>query len=89
MLIPAITGDAGYAALLHEGPGFDLDLVEATVLDGRTVKLIYEPHLHTGMIDDRSNSGPRMRWRRSTPSTRSSRGHGHWVFAGGLAHPRA
>ena len=28
------------------GAEFDLDLVESTVLDGRTVKLVYAPHLH-------------------------------------------
>lgn len=46
MLFPAITGRAGCAALFHDGAEFDLDLVETTVLDGRTVKLVYAPHVH-------------------------------------------
>ena len=49
MLFPAITGTAGYAALFKDGPEFDLDLVESTVLDGRTLKLVYVPHLHEGI----------------------------------------
>ncbi len=47
-VFPAITGSAGYAALFRDGPEFDLDLVDSTVLDGRTLKLVYVPHLHTG-----------------------------------------
>ena len=35
-IFPAITGSAGYAALFQDGPEFDLELVESTVLDGRT-----------------------------------------------------
>ncbi len=46
MMFPAITGRAGYAALFRDGAEFDLDLIESTVLDGRTVKLVYAPHLH-------------------------------------------
>lgn len=46
MVFPAITGRAGYAALFQGGAEFDLDLVETKVFDGRTVKLVYEPHLH-------------------------------------------
>ncbi|KRC51057.1 deaminase [Leifsonia sp. Root227] len=46
MMFPVISGDAGRAALFHGGPEFDLDLVESTVLDGRTLKLVYAPHLH-------------------------------------------
>ncbi|MDN6555306.1 MAG: dihydrofolate reductase family protein [Acidipropionibacterium acidipropionici] len=46
MVFPTITGRAGYAALFQGGAEFDLDLVETTVFDGRTVKLVYEPHLH-------------------------------------------
>lgn len=45
-VFPAITGSAGYAALFQDGPEFDLELVDATVLDGRTLKLVYVPHLH-------------------------------------------
>jgi dihydrofolate reductase len=48
-LFPAITGSSGYAAMFHDGAEFDLDLLETTVLDGRTVKLVYEPHPHTGL----------------------------------------
>lgn len=47
MMFPAITGRAGYAALLHDGAEFDLELLESTVLDGRTLKLVYAPRLHT------------------------------------------
>ena len=47
MIFPAITGRAGYASLFHDGPEFDLELVESTVLDGRTQKLVYIPHVHT------------------------------------------
>jgi dihydrofolate reductase len=46
MMFPAITGSAGNSALFHDGAEFDLDLVESTVLDGRTIKLVYVPHLH-------------------------------------------
>ena len=49
MVFPAITGRAGYASLFHDGPEFDLELVESTVLDGRTQKLVYIPHPHTGV----------------------------------------
>jgi dihydrofolate reductase len=47
-VFPAITGRAGYAALFRDGPDFDLDLVKSTVLDGRTLNLVYVPHPHTG-----------------------------------------
>jgi len=47
MVFPAVTGRAGYAALFHGGAEFDLDLLGTTVLDGRTVKLVYAPTLHT------------------------------------------
>lgn len=46
LVFPAITGQAGFASLFHDGAEFDLDLIETTVLDGRTVKLVYEPHVH-------------------------------------------
>ena len=58
MLFPAITGKAGYAALFTDGPEFDLELVESTVLDGRTQKLVYIPHLHTGIPE---GAGPQRR----------------------------
>ena len=57
-VFPAITGRAGYAALFRDGPEFDLDLVESTVLDGRTLKLVYVPHLHTGIPE---GVGPQRR----------------------------
>ena len=58
MLFPAITGKAGYAALFKDGPEFDLELVESTVLDGRTQKLVYVPHLHEGIP---AGVGPQQR----------------------------
>ncbi|HXG40368.1 MAG TPA: dihydrofolate reductase family protein [Candidatus Limnocylindrales bacterium] len=57
-VFPAITGRAGYAALFQDGPEFDLELVESTVLDGRTLKLVYVPQLHTGMPE---GVGPQRR----------------------------
>ena len=59
MVFPAITGKAGYAALFKDGPDFDLDLVESAVLDGRTLKLVYVPHLHTPGIPE--GVGPQRR----------------------------
>lgn len=58
MVFPAITGRAGYAALFQDGPEFDLELVESTVLDGRTLKVIYVPHPHEGNPE---GVGPRRR----------------------------
>jgi dihydrofolate reductase len=58
MLFPAITGESGYAALFDDGPEFDLDLLESTVLDGRTQKLVYALHPHDGIPD---GVGPRRR----------------------------
>ena len=49
MLFPAITGRAGADALFKDGPEFDLELIESTVLDGRIQKLEYVPHLHEGI----------------------------------------
>lgn len=57
-VFPAITGSAGYAALFRDGPEFDLDLVESTVLDRRTLKLVYVPHLHSGVPE---GVGPQRR----------------------------
>lgn len=51
MVFPAVTGRSGRASLLQSGAEFDLDLIESTVFDGRTVKLVYAPHLH-GAIPD-------------------------------------
>ena len=58
MVFPAITGRAGYAALFQDGAEFDLDLLGSTVLDGRTVKLVYQPHLH-GAIPEGVGPKPR------------------------------
>ncbi|MFE9580998.1 dihydrofolate reductase family protein [Nocardia sp. NPDC006044] len=49
LMFPAVSGRAGDAALLHGGAELDLELVESTVLDGRTHKLVYTPHLHTAV----------------------------------------
>jgi dihydrofolate reductase len=58
LVFPAITGRAGYASLFQDGAEFDLDLLESTVLDGRTQKLVYAPHLHGGIPE---GAGPRRR----------------------------
>ncbi|MDA3648344.1 dihydrofolate reductase family protein [Saccharopolyspora indica] len=58
MMFPAVTGRAGREALLHGGAELDLELVESTVLDGRTQKLVYVPHLH-GEVPE--GVGPRRR----------------------------
>ena len=58
MVFPAITGRAGYASLFHDGPEFDLELVESTVLDRRTQKLVYIPHVHRGIPE---GAGPQRR----------------------------
>lgn len=58
MVFPVVAGRAGGSALFHGGVELDLDLVETTILDGRTVKLVYEPHLH-GEIPE--GVGPRLR----------------------------
>ncbi|BDZ46534.1 dihydrofolate reductase family protein [Naasia aerilata] len=58
MVFPAITGRSGTAALFQGGAEFDLDLLESTVIDGRTMKVVYAPHLH-GEIPE--GVGPRVR----------------------------
>jgi dihydrofolate reductase len=58
MVFPAITGKSGYAALFQDGAEFDLELIESTVLDGRTVKLVYKPTVH-GEIPE--GVGPKLR----------------------------
>lgn len=58
MVFPAITGRAGSAALFQGGAEFDLELIESMVLDGRTVKLVYEPHVH-GEIPEGVGPQPR------------------------------
>lgn len=57
-VFPAITGREGYAPLFEGGPGFDLELVDSTVFDGRTLKLEYIPRLHEGVPE---GVGPRKR----------------------------
>ena len=46
MLFPVITAGSGRDPLFRDGAEFDLELVESTVFDGRTVKLVYVPHVH-------------------------------------------
>jgi dihydrofolate reductase len=58
MMFPAVSGRAGDAGLFHGGAELDLELIESTVLDGRTHKLVYAPHLH-GEIPD--GVGPKLR----------------------------
>lgn len=48
-VFPAITGNSGYADLFAGDAEFDLDLVESTVLDGRTLRLLYATHPHAGV----------------------------------------
>jgi dihydrofolate reductase len=57
-IFPAITGTSGYAALLHDGAEFDLELLETKVLDGQTVRLVYKPTLHTAVPE---GAGPKVR----------------------------
>jgi len=65
MMFPAITGRAGYASLFQGGAEFDLELLESTVLDGRTQKLVYAPHLH-GEVPE--GVGPQRRATTATPT---------------------
>lgn len=58
MMFPAVSGRAGDAALFHGGAELDLELIESTVLDGRTHKLVYAPHLHGDVPD---GVGPQLR----------------------------
>lgn len=58
IMFPVISGRAGGAALFHGGAEFDLELVESTVLDGRTHKLVYTPHLHEAVPE---GVGPKPR----------------------------
>lgn len=58
MMFPAITSSSGYASLFEGGAEFDLELLESTVFDGRTVKLVYAPQLHTGVPE---GAGPKRR----------------------------
>ncbi|BCK59179.1 dihydrofolate reductase family protein [Nocardia wallacei] len=58
MMFPAVSGRAGGAGLLHGGAELDLELVESTVLDGRTHKLVYIPHVH-GKVPEGVGPQPR------------------------------
>ncbi|MFP7833439.1 dihydrofolate reductase family protein [Marisediminicola sp. LYQ134] len=60
ILFPAVTGRAGYASLFHGGAEFDLDLIESSVFDARTIKLVYAPTLH-GAIPEGVGPQPRDR----------------------------
>jgi dihydrofolate reductase len=70
MMFPAVSGRAGAASLFHGGAELDLELVESTVLDGRTHKMIYIPRLHQGVPD---GVGPK---RRAVDLTRAGPEHG-------------
>jgi dihydrofolate reductase len=58
LMFPAISGRAGEAALFHDGAELDLELLESTVLDARTLKLVYKPTLH-GAVPE--GVGPQLR----------------------------
>ncbi|MCP2638403.1 dihydrofolate reductase family protein [Microbacterium sp. HD4P20] len=58
MVFPVVGGRAGGSALLHGGAELDLELIESTVLDGRTQKLVYAPRVH-GEIP--AGVGPKLR----------------------------
>jgi dihydrofolate reductase len=45
-IFPVITGKTGEAPILRGADDFDLELIEARTLDGRTQELIYRPTLH-------------------------------------------
>jgi dihydrofolate reductase len=45
-LFPAITGRTGLARVFENAADFDLELIEARTLDGRTQELTYRPTLH-------------------------------------------
>ena len=45
-LFPVITGETGLDPIFQGAADFDLELIEARTLDGRTQELIYRPTLH-------------------------------------------
>jgi hypothetical protein len=45
-LFPALTGRHGAAPVFAGWEDLDLELLESTVLDGRTMELVYRPSLH-------------------------------------------
>lgn len=45
-IFPVITGQTGMGPIFHGAQDFDLELIEAVTLDGRTQELIYRPTLH-------------------------------------------
>jgi len=44
-VFPALTGQSGTEPLFHRARDFDLELLEARTLDGRTQELVYRPSL--------------------------------------------
>ena len=45
-LFPVITGQNGSEPIFQGAADFDLELIESTVLDGRTHEIVYRPSLH-------------------------------------------
>jgi dihydrofolate reductase len=45
-LFPVITGQTGADPIFKDAADFDLELIAARTLDGRTQELIYRPALH-------------------------------------------
>ena len=45
-IFPVITGRTGNNPIFRGAADFDLELLEARTLDGRTQELIYRPTLH-------------------------------------------
>jgi dihydrofolate reductase len=45
-LFPVITGETGISPIFAGAADFDLELLEQTALDGRTLELVYRPTLH-------------------------------------------
>lgn len=45
-IFPALTGRNGSAPVFAGWEDLDLELLESTVLDGRTTELVYRPTLH-------------------------------------------
>ena len=58
MLFPVVTAGSGRDPLFRDGAEFDLELVDSTVFDGRTLKLVYIPHVH-GAVPE--GVGPKRR----------------------------
>ena len=45
-IFPVVTAKTGVDPLFAGGAEFDLDLIDSRTLDGRTIELVYRPHLH-------------------------------------------